>query len=316
MIELKGYFGDFNELYQEDKEMRIATQSDFYFQTYGPEEGVKRLEKQGYQYVVYTITGRYDQPFTTQWTDVELEEHYAPVKTAIANSTLEMLFAIVGTDIYNDVLHHTFEARKKMCVHAVKAAAFAGCKILAVRPATIVRGTQDAMEKSKAISLEVFDAMKEEADKLGVKLAFVNNTMSQTLWGGNFCYGSTTTDLLELAEKYDAGIVLDPVNANLAMQRVEDLLIGVGDKLIGFLLTDIEGTTRTSVLPTMGIINYTEIPNCLKKAPEEAALVVMQTPVLKRYSDFINHEPLVEAVSRFLRKTADVILQKSFSKEV
>ena len=135
--------------------------------------------------------------------------------------------------------------------------------------------------------------------------------MSQTVRGGNFCYGSTVADLMELTEKYDAGIVLDPVNANHAMQRVEELLNGVGDKLIGFLLTDIEGTTKTSVLPTMGIINYAEIPNCLKKAPEEAALVVMQTPVLKRYSDFMNHEPLVEAVSGFLHKTADVILQKS-----
>jgi sugar phosphate isomerase/epimerase len=198
-----------------------------------------------------------------------------------------------------------------MCVHAVKAAAYAGCKILAVRPATIVRATQNAMEKSKAISLEVFDAMKEEADKVGVKLAFVNNTMSQTLWGGNFCYGSTAADLLELVERYDAGIVLDPVSAYNAMQRVEDLLIGVGNKLIGFLITDIEGTTKSPVLPTMGIINYAEIPSCLKKAPEKAALVVMQTPMLKRYVDFAGDEQMVEALNVFLRKTADVILEKS-----
>jgi len=291
--------------------MKIAAQSDFYFQTYGPNEGIKRLEKLGYQYITYTITDRYDQPFTTKWTDTEIKERYEPIKKAVEASNLEMLFAMIGTDIYNDVLHHTFEARKKMCVNAVKAAAYAGCGIIAVRPATIVRAVQNAMEKSKEISLEVFNAMKEEAEKMGVKLAFINNTMSQTLWGGNFCYGSTAADLVELSERYDAGIIIDPVSAYNSLQRVEELLVGVGDKLIGFLITDIEGATKSSVLPTMGIINYSEISNCLRQVPEETALVVMQTPILKRYGDFIHNEPMVEALNQFLRKTADVIVRKN-----
>ena len=291
--------------------MRIAAQSDFYFQTYGPEEGIKRIEELGYEYITYTITGRYDQPFTTQWTDKELEENYSPIKKAVENSNLKMLFAVVGTDIYNDVLHFTLEARKKMCVHSVKAAAYAGCKIIAVRPATIVRSTQDAMQKSKDISLEVFDAMKEEADKLGVKLAFINNTRAQNLWGGNYCYGSNASDLMELAEKYDAGIVIDPVNANHAMERVEDLLVGVGDKLLGFFLTDIEGTTKAHVIPTLGCLNYGEIARNLKYASEDTALVSMYSPILKRYSDFTGSESFVKTLGELLLKMAKEFLQRS-----
>ena len=290
--------------------MKIAAQSDFFFQTYGPEEGIKRIEELGYKYITYTITGRYDQPFTTQWTDKELKEHYSPIKEAMDNSNLEMLFAVVGTDIYNDVLHFTLEARKKMCVHSVKAAAYAGCKILAVRPATIVRATQDAMQKSKAISFEVFDAMKEEADKLGVKLAFINNTKSQNLWGGNICYGSNASDLMELAEKYDAGIVIDPVSANHAMERVENLLVGVGDKLIGFFLTDIEGTTKANVIPTLGCLNYSDIARNLKYASEDAALVAMYSPILKRYSDFAKNEGFVKTLGELMMKMANTFLQK------
>ena len=87
--------------------MKVAAQSDFYFQTYGPEEGIKRLEELGYEYITYTITGRYDQPFATEWTDKELEENYAPIKEAVEKSKLKMLFAVIGTDIYNDVIYFT-----------------------------------------------------------------------------------------------------------------------------------------------------------------------------------------------------------------
>lgn len=291
--------------------MKVAAQADFYFEQYGIEKGLKCLEELGYQYLVYSITGRYDQPFATEWTDKELEEHYALIWKAIENSNMEMFFAILPTDIYLDDLHHTAEARKKMCVQAVKAAAYAGCKILGVRPAILVQSTPDAKEKSKKISCEIFDMMQATANEVGVQLAFINGTNLQGFSYGNYCYGSNISELLELAQKYNAKIIIDPVNAYLAHEKVEELIIGAGDKLIGVLLTDIEGAGRRPVIPTTGCVNYVDVSEKLKYAHSDAALVAMYTPVYKRYRDFVNKEGLITAIGQLLRKIVCVFAQKA-----
>ena len=203
------------------------------------------------------------------------------------------------------------EARKKMCVQAVKAAAYAGCKILGVKPAVLVQSIPDAKEKSKQISCEIFDMMKTVADEVGIQLAFINTTNLQGFSFGNYCYGSDIKDLLELAQKYDARIIIDPANAYLAHEKVEELIIGAGDKLIGVLLTDIEGAGRRSVIPTTGCVNYVDVSEKLKYACSDAALIAMYTPVYRRYADFIQREGLILAIGLLLRKIVCVFAQKA-----
>ena len=287
--------------------MKIAAQCDFYFQQYGVEEGLRRLEDMGYQHLVYTITGRYDQPFTTQWTDQDLEKHYAPIKKAVDESKMDILFAILGTDIYLDDLAHTADARRKMCVQAVKAAAYAGCKILGVRPAILVQSIPDGLERSKEISCSIFDDMKKVADQVGVTLAFINGKIIQGFSYGNHCYGCGIDELLELANRYDGKIIIDPVSAESANEKMKDLLAGAGDKLIGLLLTDIEKTSRLPVIPTTGCIDYPAVRRILPGANKEAVLVTMHTPVFKKYQDFIKNEGLVSSLGQLLWKITDVV---------
>ena len=291
--------------------MKVAAQSDFYFEHYGIEKGLEHLKALGYQSLVYSINGRYDQPFTTQWTDKELEEHYVPIKKAVENSDMEMLFALLTTDIYLDDLHHTAEARKKMCVHAVKAAAYAGCKILGVKPAVLVQSIPDAKEKSKKISCEIFDVMKKTADEVGVQLAFVNAKNSQGFSYGNYGYGSNAKELQELAERYGGKIIIDPVNAYLAHEQIDDLLVGAQDKLIGVLLTDIESTGKCPVIPTMGCVNYVDACEKMKSARSDATLVAMYSPVFKRYKELIGREGLVSVLGQLLYKITRVFVDKA-----
>lgn len=288
--------------------MKVAAQCDFYFQRYGLEKGLTYLKDLGYQNLVYTITGRYDQSFTTQWTDKDLEEYYSPIRKAVEESKMNMLFAILGTDIYLDDLAHTADARRKMCVQAVKAAAYAGCKVLGVRPAILVQTIPDFQDKSKEISCKIFDEMKVVADEVGITLAFVNGTTIQGFSYGNHCYGSSVDELLELANQYDGKIIIDPVTAEHAKENVQELIVGAGDKLIGILLNDMEKATRLPVIPTTGCINYPEISRSLKGAYKEAALVTMHTPIFKKYGDFIHNEGLVATLSHLLWKITDVIL--------
>ena len=291
--------------------MKVAAQCDFYLQHYGLGKGLTYLKDLGYQNLVYTITGRYDQPFTTQWTDKELEEYYSPIKKAVEESEMNMLFAILATDIYLDDLAHTADARRKMCVQAVKAAAYAGCKILGVRPAILVQTVSDALEKSKEITCGIFDEMKKVADEVGVTLAFINGTVIQGYSYGNHCYGSNINELIELANRYDGKIIVDPVTAEHAKENVKDMVLGAGDRLIGMLITDMEKASRLPLIPTMGCINYPDISACLKDVCEEAALVTMHTPVFKKYADFLNNDSMVKSLSQLLWKITDVMHNRS-----
>ena len=290
--------------------MRIAAQSDFFIRHYGAVEGLKRIKELGYTQITYTFQERYNEPFTTEWTDKEIEEKFSAIKQAIDESGLKLLFATIATDIYSDLAPQTFDARKKMCVQIVKAAAFMGCKVLGVRPASLYHSTTDVLQTSKSISLEVFDLMQDTAKQYGVKLAFINNTRVQCFTTGSYSYGCKASELLELAEIYDGGIIVDPVNAYYAHERVCDLLKNVEDKLLGFQLTDTEADInfRNYTIPMMGVIDYFELGRVLKQTNPQSTLVVMHTPIMKRYLKFISADSFVVAFTQLLYEIAQTLL--------
>ena len=295
--------------------MKIAAQCDWFIEKYGPEGGVRYLKELGFENLVLTINGRYDQPFTTSWTDRDLEENYAPVRKAARGSSLNMLFAVLGTNIYLDDLAHTADARRKMCVQAVKAAAYAGCAFLGVRPAVLVQSSPDAPEKSKEITCSIFDEMQAAAKQTGIRLAFINGTKTLGCSYGNRCYGSSSRDLLELAERYDGKILIDPISAEFANEKAEELIEAAGERLLGILVTDMECSTRLPVIPTAGHINYVSITQALRHVCDDAALVTMYTPVFKRYKDLLQTEGLADELSRLLLRVTKVFAERGTGRE-
>ena len=277
--------------------MKLAAQSDFFVKNYGPADGLKRVKEIGYNYASYTVTERYDEPFTTEWTEKELKEFFAPVGQSARDNGLELLYTTVSCDVYNELLPHTFEARKKMCVHAVKACAYMGCKIFALPTCNFHRNVAGAYETSKAHTFELFDMVKEEADKHGVKLAVINIPARKS----QYCFGCSTEDLLELCDKYGASVVVDPAAAARSGERLERMLAQIGDKLLhAFIISDYEAAFNMPFMPMMGAMNYPLIIDTLKKLGGDTTVVMSYTPVFHRYKHFASSTDLNAALGKLL----------------
>lgn len=287
--------------------MKLAAQSDFFIKSFGPENGFKKLREIGYESVSYNIADRYDEPFTTEWTEEELKNRFAAIGKAARDSGLEMVYATANCEMYNDLIVHTFDARKKMCVRFVQAAAAMGCKYIALRPAGFNTTHEDAWELSKKISFEVFDAMKAEADKLGIGLAFINNVRRAK----KYCFGCTAEELLELCDRYGGKVVIDPVNAYNAHERLDKLINGVKDKLIGLVISDVESTIKNPFMPMMGSIDYTVVIGCAQSIGDDAYAVMNCSNVFKRYEDFADSEGVISSVNTLLYDMGKAIVGKN-----
>lgn len=288
--------------------MKLAVQSDFFIQNYGLEKGLEYIKTIGYQQMIYNFSERYDGPFATEWTDTELENFYTPIGKAANKIGLDIPFTLVDGAIYNDLLPETFEARKKLCIQALKATAYMGCNVMGIRPVSFYYSHEDVLKTTKDISNGMFQLLKTEADRLGIRLAFVNNNRVRVFSSGSYSYGCRISELMELANKYEAGIIIDPVNAHLAGERAEELIIGAGDMLVGVLLRDVETDGETPAMTRMGILDYDEISRALKKAEPSATAVMMSNSVHERYADFRAEDSFVTALSELLFEMGNVIV--------
>lgn len=283
--------------------MKLVAQSDFFIKHCGGIESLDRVKKIGYEYISYTVSDRYDEPFTTQWGDKELEEYFAPIGNAIKERGLKLFYVEVGGDIYNDLLTHTTEARTKMCLQVVKACHYLGCDTVAIKPAKVNRATADAWEITKNMTYQILDQVKAEADKYGIKLAITNNIRC----GGQYLYGSEPDELLELCERYDAKAIINPSSAFVAHERVGRFISKVGDKLFAFLINDLESSNKNPFMPMMGSLDYATIIEALKGADQNAGAVMMCTPVFNRFKQFVDHQGVNDSLDTLLYKMGLVI---------
>jgi len=174
-----------------------------------------------------------------------------------------------------------------------------GCRYVALRPAGFNATHEDAWELSKKISFEVFDAMKIEADRLGIGLAFINNVRRAK----KYCFGCTAEELLELCDRYDGKVVIDPVNAYNAHERL--------DKLIGLVISDVESSIKNPFMPMMGSVDYTVVIGCAQSIGDGAYAVMNCSNVFKRYEDFADSEGVISSVNTLLYDMGNAIVGKN-----
>lgn len=279
--------------------MKLAAQADFYIEKFGPKEGTKKLKEIGYQNIVYTITPQTFAKFS--------DDDFCLNRSEIEKAGMQMTFAICGKELYLDHAPHEFEGRKQMCIKALKAAALMGCSVLGVRPLAFRNSTPNAWEESKRLTYELYSEVREEADKLGVKLAFFNNTKQPCFSSGTYSYGCRASELLELAKNFDSGIIIDPAYALKAGERVEELLTETKDKLLGFCISDMAQREMTQALPMFGSVDYQGLIHFFQDYESDAAVVMMYTPIMNRYSDFVSNQELISSITRTYLKVARLI---------
>ena len=288
-------------------EMRLAAQSDFFVKSFGPEEGFKKLKSIGYEAVAFTVNDRYDAPFTTEWTEEQIKEHFCAIGAAARAQGLEIVCATNGCEVYNDLLAHTFDARKEMCLRIVKAAHYMGAKLVAFRPVRFNGNFENANELSKQLSFELFDLVKKEADKYSVSLAFFNNVRG----GKKYCFGCTAAELKELCERYGARAIIDPVSAYKAQERLDNLTDGLKGDIFGIVLSDVESTIKNPFMPMMGSVDYSLVIKCAQEAPDDSYAIMDCSGVFKRYSEFADHKGTVDALNTLLYDMGKAIVAKN-----
>ncbi|MBQ9543694.1 MAG: TIM barrel protein [Clostridia bacterium] len=286
--------------------MRLAAQSDFFVKSFGPEEGFRKLKSIGYEAVTFAIRDRYDEPFTTSWTEDQIKERFSAIGAAAKAQGLEIIYATNTCDIYNDLLVHTFDARKEMCLRIVRAAHYMGAKSVAFRPVKFNGNIENANEASKQLSFEIFDLIKKEADKYSLPLAFFNNIRG----GKKYCFGCTAEELKELCARYGAKAVIDPVNAYKAQERLDRLTEGLKGQIFGIVLDDVESTIKNPFMPMMGSIDYSVILKCAAEAPDDSFAIMDCSGVFNRYSEFADHKGVVEALNTLLYDMGRAVVAK------
>ena len=278
--------------------MKLASQADYLIQKFGAEESLLRLKTTGYESIVFQIDGRYDEPFTQSWTENDLEQYFQPINTAANQLQMNIPFTILGTAIYNDYSSNTTSARIKMAKQAIKATYYMGSKVMALRPVFFY--CKNDYTLSKQLTYDFMKILKEEAEQHKIQLAFLNNANC-------YAYGARAEELIELADYFDARIVIDPSIAFYSGARVEELLEKCGKHVIGFLVTDTKNRLEEPAFPTQGSLKYEIIKRELEKCNSNAFITMMYSPILKRYADFMKHNGVVDAVDKFLYKLGNCL---------
>lgn len=283
--------------------MKLTAQADFYIEHYGVEEGIKYLKTLGYNQIVYAISGRTKKLFAD-------ENAYELFRTTLQQHDIKLLFTIHKEEVYSDSAPQSTEGRILRCIDSLRITANMGCEVLAVRPVTLRRSIPNAWEESKRLTCEIYSGIKEEANGLGVKLAFFNNTKVMQFTSGTYSYGCRGSELLELADVFDAGIVINPVYALKAGERVEELLTEVKDKLLAFCINDQSQRTPYQSFPMFGTVDYVGLSRFFKMYDSDASIVMMYTSILNRYEDFAAERSLLHALTMAFHKIACLIAGK------
>lgn len=273
--------------------MKLTGQADFFIKQYGADKGIEKLKKLGYTYLTYDLYEVSEDSGFASWTKDQLEAHFMPIREAIEKYGMKMIYLTLSRGIYNDRVPSAFENRKKWCLQAVRTAACIGAEFVGIQPVFFYKYHEKPYELSKELSTEAFQMTKAEADRCQIQLAFINNPKPGV-------YGSDGKDLLELANRYQAKILLDPSAAFRAGERVEDIIRCVEKHLLAFFVNDVDRARGVPFFPMMGALNYRKIIESLNNLSDSVCLTAMYTSVYKRYQDFDKEEAFVDAMATFL----------------
>lgn len=287
--------------------MKLTAQADFYIEKFGAEKGVKYLKNLGYQNIIYTITARTLEPLSALKNDSEIEESFRALRETLHDTGVNLVFTNFREEIYHDLVPSLLEKRKQMCIQAVRVTAYMGCKVMGVRPVCFRCSATNEWEESKRLTYEIYSEVKKEADKFGVKLAFLNNTKQLCFSYGTYSYGCKASELLELSEAFDSGIILNPAYALKAGERIEEMLTETKDKLLGFCIDDKAQRATTQGIPMFGSVDYYGLIEYFKSYESDAAAVMMYTPIMNRYADFTYDFNVVDTLAKTFRSVACLI---------
>ena len=268
--------------------MKLAASVVFYEKRYGLTEGLQYLKEKGYESIVYTLP-RHEEYAAKNWSEEEFEAHFIELGNAIKASGLSLAFTTNNTGIYNDCVPDTYDARVDMCIKGVKATALMGGDTFAMRPVKYYYGHEDGTERSIRLVNDALKKIKEEADKVGVKVAIVNTDNDDV-------YGWCAKEIRELMDTYDLYLVIDPTDAFFSGCKVKDLIDEFNDRLVGVLMKDTEVTMKNAAMPFMGKADFIKLTDTLKSANPNASVVMMPELTYPRYQEFYDSDDLLKAL--------------------
>lgn len=287
--------------------MKLTAEANFYIEKYGAKAGIEYLKNLGYQNIIYTLTARILEPFLSKSSDEQMEQVFGAIRKAANEAGIHILYTMMKEEIYNDQIPNALNKNKVIYIQGIKATAILGCQYIGVRPVCLRYSSPCALKDSEMLTYEIYSEIKEEADKYGVRLAFVNNSKQLCFTSGTYSYGCRSNELLELAEEFRAGIIVNPVYALKAGERVEDMLTEVKDKLIGFCVDDKSQRTIYQTFPMFGSVDYESLIDFFKNYKSEAATVMMYSQIFNRYSEFSSDQDIVDTVSSAFLKMGCLI---------
>ena len=287
--------------------MKLTAEANFYIEKYGAKAGIEYLKNLGYDNIIYTLTARILEPFLSKSTDEQMKEVFGEIRQAANEAGVNILFTIMKEEIYNDQNPNALTKNKLLYKQGIKATSYLGCKFFGVRPVCLRFSSPHAWQESQMLTYDIYSEIKEEADKYGVRLAFVNNTKQLCFTSGTYSYGCKGDELMDLVEEFDAGVIVNPVYALKAGERLEDMMTEVKDKLIGFCIDDKSQRTNYQTFPMFGCVDYNSLICFLKSYKSDAAVVMMYSQMFNRYSEFSSDTEVVDAVSRAFYNIAHLI---------
>ena len=265
--------------------MLLAIEPNTYLARFGLEQGLDRAQRCGWEAVCFPLNLGPKDPML-EWSEAELDQHYAQLRQGLKQRGVVLPYVWL-TD--TDLAHYAPEIRQKICRQGVKAAKAMGAQAFAIRPATFAGTVLDAWERSKLITTELARCMRQEADLQGIRIAFINNARRAT----KFCYGCRPQELLELCDAYDADVIIDPVNAYFAGERLDEIVAACGRRMIGFLIKDVELTFKTPHLPITGALDYNGVLSVLAGLPDSVYATMIFTDIFKRFKKPADLDPIV-----------------------
>lgn len=284
--------------------MKSAIQADYYVKRDGIENAFKKIRSIGYEDVYYTLKNRYDSPFVSQWGEEEMEKEFAVLAASLRESGLTLRYLAVENPLYNDHKPETFEARIRLYTQAAILARILGAKNLVVKPVAFYKFRATFREDSEAYTYEAFDRIYAECQKQGVGLVIANNMPN---YPSQCPYGCVGAELMALAQRYDAQIIINPTAAFKAGKEIPALLETCGDRLSAFVINDLEAGLASPVMPMMGALDYGSIAQALATASQEAYAIMMMEGFVGRFARFTNCPELDRALEEFLFEMTAVI---------
>ena len=281
--------------------MKLAASVVFYEKRYGLQKGLQYLKTKGYDSIIYTLP-RHEEYVARKWSEEEFEAHFTDIGKFIKDSELSIAFTTNDTGIYNDIVPDTYDARVDMCIKSIKATALMGGSVFAMRPVKFYYRHDDGMELSISLVHNALTKIKEEADKVGVKIAIVNADNDDV-------YGWCVKEIRELIDEFDLYLVIDPTDAYFAGCKVKKLVEEFNDRLVGVLMRDTGITDlpiKNATIPFMGRADFIKLVDALIDANPNAAVVMMPELTYSRFQEFYDSDGLLEALEDLYYRMAIV----------